>query len=94
MVAETPGGADCMTVLEGFDALRLFLELTWRRHGLPADAIAFIVGGARFADGAPIDPVMWQDWVSSVQAASRATSGGAGTGCGRDDSVHGDRKEP
>jgi hypothetical protein len=70
--AETPASADTITVLEGFDALRLFLETTWRRHSLPADAIAFILGGAHFADGTPVDPAMWQDWIMAVQATRRA----------------------
>lgn len=72
LLAETPASPDTITVLEGFDALRLFLETTWRRHDLPADAIAFILGGARFADGTPVDPAMWQDWIGAVQAARHA----------------------
>ena len=71
--AETPASPGTITVLEGFDALHLFLETTWRQHGLPADAIAFILGGAHFADGTPVDPAMWQDWITAVQAARRAT---------------------
>lgn len=67
---------DCITVLEGFDALRLFLERTRRRRDPSADVIAFIIGGARFADGAPVDPAMWQDWTDSVQAARRGAQEG------------------
>jgi hypothetical protein len=41
--------ADTLTVREAFDALRMFLELCWRREGRPVDEIAFILGG--FASG-------------------------------------------
>lgn len=62
---------DTITVIESYDAVRLFLEAVWRRHGNCAEDIEFIVGGAKWADGAPVDPAMWQDWLAAVEVACK-----------------------
>jgi hypothetical protein len=53
-----------ITVIEGYDAIRVFVEAVWRRHGKPGDQIEFLLGGMKWADGASIDPATWQDWLA------------------------------
>jgi hypothetical protein len=65
-----PRPTDPITTLEGFEAMRLFLEAAWQRQ----ENIAFVIGGARWVDGAPVDPTMWQDWLMAVRAVRIATS--------------------
>jgi hypothetical protein len=61
---------DTITVVEGYDAMRIFLEAICRRHGGAAGEIVLVVGGLKWADGAPVDLLMWQDWLAAVQVAS------------------------
>jgi len=61
---------DTITVVEGYDTVRVFLETVWRRHGRPVEEIAFVLGGLKWADGSPVDPTMWQDWLAAVQVAA------------------------
>jgi hypothetical protein len=70
MIKET----DTITVIEGYDAIRVILETVWRRHGRPVDQIALLLGSVKFADGAPVDPTTWQDWLAAVQIAVSAGS--------------------
>jgi hypothetical protein len=42
---------DAITVLEGFDAVRIFLETLWHRQGKDAAEIAFVLGATRWEDG-------------------------------------------
>ena len=65
-----PKPTDTMTVLEGFEAMRLFLETIWERRGKAPEDIAFILGGSRWADGSPADPLIWQDWLMAVRICS------------------------
>ncbi|KRR07319.1 hypothetical protein CQ12_00580 [Bradyrhizobium jicamae] len=65
---------DTITVIEGYDAVRVFLEAVWRRHGRPVEQIAFLLGSLKWADGAPVDPTSWQDWQAAVQMAVSAGS--------------------
>ncbi len=65
---------DTITVIEGYDAMRVFLETVWRRHGKPVEEIAFLLGSLKWADGSPVDPTMWQDWLAAVQMAASAGS--------------------
>jgi hypothetical protein len=65
---------DTITVIEGYDAIRVFLEAVWRRHGRPVEQIAFLLGSLKWADGAPVDPMAWQDWQAAVQMAVSAGS--------------------
>jgi hypothetical protein len=50
--------------------MRVFLESVWRRHGKPVEEIAFVLAGLEWADGAPVDPAMWQDWLVAAQVAT------------------------
>ena len=63
---------DTITVIEGYDAMRVFLETVWRRHGMPVEQIAFLLGSLKWADGAPVDATTWQDWLAAVQMAASA----------------------
>ena len=65
---------DTITVIEGYDAMRVFLETVWRRHGKPVEEIAFLLGSLKWADGSPVDPTMWQDWLAAVQMPASAGS--------------------
>ena len=66
--------SDTITVVEGYDAMRIFLETVRRRHGKIADEIEFIVGGLKWADGSPVDATMWADWLAAVEiVCSRRT---------------------
>ena len=65
---------DTITVIEGYDAVRVFLETVWRRHDKPVEEIAFMLGGLKWADGSPVDPAMWQDWLAAVQIAAAGCS--------------------
>jgi hypothetical protein len=47
--------------------MRIFLEAVWRRHGKTGNEIDFILGGLKWADGTPVDPTMWQDWLAAVE---------------------------
>jgi hypothetical protein len=69
-----------ITVREGFEAIGTFLEMTWQRRGMPAEEIAFIRGGAGWADGAPVDPAMWQDWLTAVDMNRRDAAEGGTVG--------------
>ena len=60
---------DTITLVEGYDAMRIFLETVWRRHGKTVEAIELVLGGLRWADGAPVDPAMWEDWLAAAQVA-------------------------
>ena len=60
---------DTITVAEGYDAMRTFLEIIWRRQGKTAGEIELLIGGWKWADGAPVDPTMWEDWLAAVQIA-------------------------
>jgi hypothetical protein len=58
---------DTIAVIEGYDAIPVFLEAVWRRQGKPIEQIEFLLGGMKWADGAPVDPATWQDWLAAVQ---------------------------
>jgi hypothetical protein len=60
---------DAITIVEGYDAMRIFLEAVWRRHGKTDEEIEFLVGGLKWTDGAPVDPTMWEGWLTAVQIA-------------------------
>jgi hypothetical protein len=67
--------SDTITVVEGYDAMRIFLETVWRRHGKTDEEIELLIGGLKWADGAPADPTMWQDWLAAVQIVCAGRSG-------------------
>jgi hypothetical protein len=60
---------DTITVIEGYDAMRIFLEAVRRRHGDAAGQIELVIGGLKWADGSPVDPILWADWLAAVQTA-------------------------
>jgi hypothetical protein len=57
--------SDTITVVEGYEAMRIFVETMWRRHG----EFELLIGGLKWADGAPVDPTLWEDWLAAVQMA-------------------------
>jgi hypothetical protein len=61
---------DTITVIEGYDAMAIFLDTFWRRHGRSVEEIAFLLGSLRWADGSPVDPTTWQDWLAAVERAT------------------------
>jgi hypothetical protein len=67
VAAEIMRATDTITVVEGYDATRILLETVRRRHGMTAEEIEFIVAGLKWADGSPVDPTMWLDWLAAVQ---------------------------
>jgi hypothetical protein len=60
---------DTITVADGYDAMRIFLETVRRRHGDAGGQIELVIGGLKWADGSPVDPTMWADWLAAVQTA-------------------------
>jgi hypothetical protein len=60
---------DTITIVEGYDAMRIFLETIWRRHGKTNEAIELLVGALKWVDGTPVDPTMWEDWLAALQTA-------------------------
>ena len=66
---------DTITLVEGYDAMRIFLESISLRLGKTDEEIDFIVAGLKWADGAPVDPAMWQDWLAAVQITCSGRSG-------------------
>lgn len=60
---------DTITLHEGYDAMRIFLEAASRRLGKADEEMEFLVGGLTWADGSPVDATMWQDWLAAVQMA-------------------------
>jgi hypothetical protein len=70
-----PTASDTITVIEGFDAMRVFLMTVCRRHGKTPQDIAFVLGGSKWADGTPADPEIWEDWLMAVRASRTAAEG-------------------
>jgi hypothetical protein len=66
---------DTVTLIEGYDAMRIFLETVLLRLGKTDEEIDFIVGGLKSSDGAPVDPTMWQDWLAAVQITCSCRTG-------------------
>lgn len=68
-------GQDNISVMEGFDAARLFLRAVLQRRGKQDDEIEFILGGMMWADGAPNDPLMWDDWLAAIRSLRNGQAG-------------------
>jgi hypothetical protein len=63
-----------LTVKQGFDALRHFLEAYWERGQRSSDDLAVLLGsldGEFTSDGRPLDAAQWDDWVNAVRKAER-----------------------
>lgn len=65
---------DTITVIEAYDAMRIFVETVWRRLDKPQEEIAFLLAGSKWADGSPVDPAMWQDWLAAAQSVKEETA--------------------
>jgi hypothetical protein len=68
--AHTPSeqqATDTITLIEGFDAVRVFLEIVWCRLDNAPEEIAYLMGACRWADGSPVDPTTWEDWLTAVR---------------------------
>ena len=74
---------DTITLIEGYDAMRIFLETVSLRLSKTDEEIDFIVAGLKWTDGAPVDPAMWQDWLEAVQitCSGRSSETEPPTGC-------------
>lgn len=59
---------DTITLIEAYDAMRIFVETVWRRMGKPQEEVAFLLAGLKWADGSPVDPAMWQNWLTAAQS--------------------------
>lgn len=64
----SPRPSDTITVIEAFDAMRLFLATVWRRQGGAPEELAFVIGAAAWEDGALAYPQLWADWLLAVRA--------------------------
>jgi hypothetical protein len=64
---------DTITLVEAYDAMRIFVEAVWRRLDRPREEIAFLLAGLKWVDGAPVDPAMWQDWLAAAQSVKHET---------------------
>jgi hypothetical protein len=64
---------DTITLAEAYDAMRIFLDSVWRRLDRPQEEIAFLLAGLGWADGTPVDPAMWQDWLAAAQSVKEET---------------------
>lgn len=69
---------DTITLVEGFGAMRIFLETVWRRHGKSNEEIEFVLGGSNWPDGSPADLTMWADWLAAVEVARSGRSASVG----------------
>jgi hypothetical protein len=67
--------SDTITLIEGYDAMRIFLETISQRDGKTSEEIELLIGGLKWADGAPVDPTMWQDWLAAVQIVCAGRTG-------------------
>ncbi|MBA2724623.1 MAG: hypothetical protein H0W92_06075 [Sphingomonas sp.] len=60
-----------LTVLEAFDAMRVFLENHWERGLKQSDDLLWLLSAtnretAIWADGGPSDPAVWSDWLLAL----------------------------
>ncbi|MBR0749036.1 hypothetical protein JQ582_34415 [Bradyrhizobium japonicum] len=59
---------DTITLIEAYDAMRIFVETAWRRMDKHQEEVAFLLAGLKWADGSPVDPAMWQNWLAAAQS--------------------------
>lgn len=59
-----------LSLRDGFDAVRYFLEAYWERGLCSSEDIAVLLGsmnGEMTMDGRPIDAAQWTDWLDAVR---------------------------
>ncbi len=62
---------DTITLIEAYDAMRIFVETVWRRMDKPQEEVAFLLAGLKWADGSPVDPAMWRNWLAAAQSVRK-----------------------
>ena len=60
-----------LSALEGFDAMRLFIEAYWERGLKKSDDLRLLLSALNretrmWPDGGPDDPAMWGDWLLAL----------------------------
>ncbi|APG09788.1 hypothetical protein BKD09_15725 [Bradyrhizobium japonicum] len=60
---------DTITLPEAYDAMRVFLERLRQREGGTSEELERLIGALKWADGTPVDPAAWQDWLLAVEVA-------------------------
>ncbi len=58
--------------IDAFDGMRKFLEAYWERGGKTSDDLAILLGSLNRDESTqslPLDPAMWEDWLSAVREA-------------------------
>ncbi|TWA95905.1 hypothetical protein FBZ96_10795 [Bradyrhizobium stylosanthis] len=63
-----------MTLIEAYDAMRIFVEIVWRRMDRPQEQVAFLLAGLKWADGSPVDPAMWENWLAAAQSVKEGAA--------------------
>jgi hypothetical protein len=66
---------DTITLIEAYDAMRIFVETVWRRMDKPQEEVAFLLAGLKWADGSPADPAMWQNWLAAARSVREEGAG-------------------
>ena len=66
-----------LTEREAYEAMCEFLEAYWERGGKESDDLAVLLGSAVLnADGRPLDPAQWHDWIKAAdKVRARRTKG-------------------
>jgi hypothetical protein len=62
---------DMLTLVEAYDAMRIFLQAVCRQHGCAGEQIELVLAGQKWEDGSPVDPTMWGEWLAAVQDVHR-----------------------
>ncbi|OYW43258.1 MAG: hypothetical protein B7Z38_02050 [Rhodobacterales bacterium 12-64-8] len=69
-------GKEAISIDHGFAALRHFLNAFWERDGKPYDSMVKLLSWIEpgiWADGSPLDPAMWEDWLKAIEATRSPT---------------------
>jgi len=56
-----------VTSEEAYRAMLAFLEATWERSGRGDELGALLGSLALDADGRPMDPAAWTDWLAAIE---------------------------
>lgn len=54
--------------------MRIFVEIVWRRMDRPQEQVAFLLAGLKWADGSPVDPAMWENWLAAAQSVKEGAA--------------------